>query len=357
MYNIGQTLTFSASATGTGLVYIWSWWDGTTTVSSSSTAQKKANRSGTLAWKVTAVDPLGRSASQTGTVVVYHPPRFSQVSVSKSSGIFPYSTLLSATVVSQNSGSVYFSGTSRHVLAGTGSVSIAATIPESSTLVLSGTDNTTLASYSLPIGFFGREPVIPRATRPVASPEVWRIGTGLTGSMSASASSADGDPVTFSWIFTTTGGWSSTSTLAGTTVRNGSGYSNQVVVPTAGETPGVKSLKLRVTSSSGKYIEQEVTIKLVENSQPEVLGISAYPYPTVTSGSTVVYSGTAYDADGDRLSYFWTFTGAVSGGSLTRSDAYAGVEAVGTGAISSTLTVFDGVGGSDSAVGPEVTAE
>lgn len=357
MYNVGQTLTFSATATGTGLVYVWSWWDGTTSVTSTPSVEKKINRSGTLAWSVKAVDPLGRSSTQSSTVVVYTPPKFASVSLTRSTGVFPYNTLLSALVVSANSGSVYFNGTSRHVLSGTGSVSIQAHIPAVTTILLSGTDSTTMASSSLPLSFIGRAPSVPRATAPVVAPAVWRIGTGLTGELSASASSADGGPVTFSWIFTTTGGWSSNSTQYGTTTQSGGGgYSNVLVVQTSGETAGTKQVTLRVTSLNGQQLDQVVSVELVENSQPEISGITTYPSTTVSSGSTVIYSGTASDPDSDRLYYLWTFTGAVSGGSLTRSDAYTGIEAVGTGVISSTLVVYDGVGGTDSMAGPAVTA-
>src|SRR3954469_13296944 len=102
MYTVGQSVLFTATATGTDLVYVWEWWDGTNSVTTSNSVTKIVNRSGTLAWKVTVCDSLGLPAVQSSTISVAKPPEFSSITLTSNDSVLPFASTLQAVVVSPN---------------------------------------------------------------------------------------------------------------------------------------------------------------------------------------------------------------------------------------------------------------
>jgi hypothetical protein len=83
---------------------------------------------------------------------------------------------------------------------------------------------------------------------------------------------------------------------------------------------GTNELKVELRSTPGSFI----TLKIVGNQQNSPPVANAGPDQTVFKGTTVTMDGSASrDADGDLLTFYWSFTALPPGSTATLSDAAA----------------------------------
>ncbi|MBV9086798.1 MAG: choice-of-anchor D domain-containing protein, partial [Acidobacteriaceae bacterium] len=135
------------------------------------------------------------------------------------------------------------------------------------------------------------------------------VSTGSTVQLDGSRSvDIDGDALAYAWSFVSvpTG---STAVLSNSTTVN----------PTfTADVAGAYVVKLTVTDNEGNHVDSTVTISTVS-----VLPVAnAGQQQTVAIGSTVHLDGTkSSDADGDQLSYAWSFTSKPSSSSASLSNA------------------------------------
>ncbi|NCO20249.1 MAG: hypothetical protein GW900_09445, partial [Gammaproteobacteria bacterium] len=136
------------------------------------------------------------------------------------------------------------------------------------------------------------------------------VATGTRVTLDGSRSNdADGDPLTFQWLFT--------SRPAGsiTTLSN-----SRAVMPTFdADVDGNYVLSLTVNDGEATSSADSVTItSATANSAPVA---NAGPDQNVTTGSSVSLNATgSSDADGDPLTYLWSITSVPAGSSATLSD-------------------------------------
>ena len=362
MYQIGQTVNASVSATGTGLTYVWRWWDGAVDVTSVPNTTKVINRHGTLAWSVDVVDSLGRKATYSDTVVVYKPFTFTNIEVTTNNETTPYSTQVvwqgthdvisesvAITIEHEGTRELYQSfaplfGTPVGEVSGTFSFDVA----NAHTAVLEGTALANNAVEFQDINFrslLNRAPVVGKPVPTSRYP--FKIGTGTTGNMSASAEDPEGSALTFQWRMLAANGWSSDTFLTGVTTPLASGYRSDVSIPTSGESAGTKTVVVRAIDSGALQTDVEAQVVLVLNNDPVITEIrNSTPANQQEINRIVSFYGTATDEDLDPIYYEWQFLGAVDGGSVTK-DEYVCTVLTGslTGTVTGQLTASDGFGG------------
>jgi PKD repeat protein len=96
-------------------------------------------------------------------------------------------------------------------------------------------------------------------------------------------------------------------------------------------------------ANDGSLDSNVATVTLTITPVNDAPLVTTGPNQTVNEGSTVAFSGTAWDADGDTLSYLWNFGDGSTATGAAPTHLYAD-----NGAYTVTLTVNDGQGGSTS---------
>ncbi len=148
--------------------------------------------------------------------------------------------------------------------------------------------------------------------------------------LDASAADPDGDALTYAW--TASAGWT----------VSGSGAQVTLQAPATAGATGTVTLK--VTDVTGAQAVASVVVSTRQNNAPALASITATP-SVVARGGTVALAASASDADGDALTYAWTFPAGWSG---TPSGATASLVAPATpGELAAVqLTVTDTSGAS-----------
>ena len=186
-------------------------------------------------------------------------------------------------------------------------------------------------------------------TPPIADAGVDQsVGEGETVELDASGSSdPDGDPITYLWTFSSVPSGSSLTDADLSDVA----ASNPTFEPdVAGE------YELFLTVSDGTDFDtDEVLVTVVAGNTPPVA--DAGSDITASTGDTVDLDGTgSSDADGDPLTYTWTFTSVPSGSSMTDADLSSTTSATPSftpdiaGEYELTLTVSDGTSSNSDSV-------
>jgi hypothetical protein len=154
--------------------------------------------------------------------------------------------------------------------------------------------------------------IITENSRPVANagPDQ-TVFVGDTATLDGSKSSdVDGDPLTYKWSFT------SLPAGSGAVLSNPSDVKPTFVV----DKPGVYVAQLIVNDGTLDSAPATVTIT-TQNSKPVA---NAGPDQTVFVGATVTLDGSkSSDADGDPLTYKWSFTSLPTGSTAVLSDPTA----------------------------------
>lgn len=301
IYQVGDTLVSAVSVIqGTGLRFVWSFWDGLDTVTDFPGVTKVIDSYGTLPYSVTAVDPLGRSASSIAAIVVNGPPQIQSVTITNNDEVLPYNTTITVVLTDPESQAINVQWLDGITVIGTGNV-LVYTVTTPKVITMHATDAGG-GTTNLPIELRGTVDTAPVVTA-VVSPDPQRIGTGQTVVFTATAHDPEGSPLTFLWTF-----WD-LSTSSGTTTPIGGGqYQNSVTKSVSAETAGVKTTTLQVTDPGLHSTILTLDLTLVANSSPVISAVTDdAPGETVAAGTPVTFTCTATDADGDVINFQWSF--------------------------------------------------
>lgn len=166
----------------------------------------------------------------------------------------------------------------------------------------------------------------------------------------ATASDANGDALTYAWVFKGANGRpaGSAATISNATSLTGASFN--------ADKSGTYTLTLTVTDTvGGGTAASDITINAA-NTPPVV---SAGTSRTVTVNQPVTLGGTATDANGDSMTYSWAVA-RPGGGSVVLSNGSTLAPSFTpdvTGAYSVTLTANDGQGGSTTSAAITITAQ
>jgi PKD repeat protein len=149
------------------------------------------------------------------------------------------------------------------------------------------------------------------------------ITSGTAVAFTAAGSDSDGDTLTYSWDF---GDGSSNSTSQNPTHT----YS----------ATGTFAAKVTVSDGKGGNNSDTLSVTVVAPNQSPMVSITRNPTGNVTTGTSVAFTATASDPDGDPLTYTWDFGDS---GTSTQQNPSHPYSAAGT--YSAKVTVSDGHGG------------
>ena len=355
MNQVGQILTAQGTlVTGRDVSYLWKFWDGTARVSSQPFMQKVINAGGTLHYEMLAIDGVAQVALFNGTIVANAPPVLTSVSLSDNDSPSPFETqITSAWFDPENTGAITVQAENQTaVISSPGVAILDLTVTESKTVILSGTDfdgGVTQFPIELRVAPAPLINVVGSADPPVA-----RIGLGVLLTLSAFAEDQNGLTITqFQWILETANGWAADQTLiapgdAVVVDQGGGGFSSSVTIPLVGETAGNKTIRLKAFTLNSSA-EVPIPVTLIANSIPVVssFGVSG----TIGFGATSLVSAVASDADGDLLSYAWSFHRPFG---ITRSGNPVSVALASGSVIEGTVIVSDPLGAQVTAYMPKI---
>jgi hypothetical protein len=333
--NQGSMIVYQVSEVSNATALVWAFWDGTIVVTVASVTQqsKVANTGGSLSVTVTAVDDLGRSTSQTVSTTVNHAPQVISLNVSDNDQAPGYSTAVTVATVDPDSspgGSITGSigsatpQTITSIVSGhvQGTMTFDLTIIETADLTLTLADNYG-ATFSMPISFrvVTSQPVVIAVTAippditipPAVTVNPVPITIPTTVMLTAVALDLDGyDIETFVWQLTEANGWATDQYLSGTTQAiNGGASQNVLVIDMTGQSPGMLTAVVKVTTTIGKIGYGSVDIVVAQDVQPVVDFFHVEPLSEtgpVTAGQPAIISVTATSPVGTALAYAWTFT-------------------------------------------------
>jgi len=150
-------------------------------------------------------------------------------------------------------------------------------------------------------------------TAPVASAgNDQNVKVGVLVTLSGSGTDADGDPLSFNWTFISVPGGSQASL---------SGQGDPQPTFTA-DLEGTYLLGLIVNDGTVDSQMDTVTVTATAVSQNSTPVANAGPDQNVTTGALVTLSGSGTDADGDPLSFNWTFISVPGGSQASLSDEF-----------------------------------
>ena len=162
------------------------------------------------------------------------------------------------------------------------------------------------------------------------------VAPGATIALSAAATDADGDAVTYAW--TAPPGW---------TLADGDKADATLTAPATYGTAGL--VLLTVDDGQGGAVSGSVLVRTTADQAPVITALDATPNP-VLPGGTVALSAAATSPTGNTVSYSWSLSG--TGWTLTGADTASATltaPAAYADSVIATVTADDGAGGTSTA--------
>lgn len=376
MNQVGDTIVFTAPGTmpGSALpIYVWKFWDASVGVSVANrgTIAKRLNVGGNpietslvqpyaLPYRVDIVDQYGTTAQVLNrNVAVNNPPSlYGNPTVTPNNQLLPYQTAVrlqafdvegkavsfywyegAAPIGGKDvtSGPVNVAGTYAGTLFGA-SVGcytnvLTTTVTDTDTTltckVVDADSGTTLVHVPVQ-GYDPDSPLASVAATPdgltadaSTLPDVI-IAPGQVVNFTTYAYDPTPGEIRFTYYLFGTNGWNQLGLpiiANGVTTPMSRGYKNDYAVAVSGETvTGLRTVEVKALNlSTQRYVDTEITVNLVENSAPEIVGVGCYQATSDTELTSIArqvlpartivrFKGTAADANDDALYFRWNLT-------------------------------------------------
>lgn len=382
--NTGTNRTFILNGNNPAqpMRYVWSWWDGTTDVTTSGTVSKNLNVGGDpndaflVRYTCEAVNEVGSSTVYHGALSVNNPPsivvgsptletngkdfmfrtKASLIAYDLEKEACSFSWFAGGTPVGAGVTSIYgyvngtYAGDRIGLYTGTNNY-LNYDVTENGSLtcfVYDTSGGTTAVKFYL----FGQAPTkqynAPQALAyqasvdSVSEPKA-RIGLDEHVDL-AVYTPASSNPTSFTWEFQGSNGWAATSYEPGTTTHLSDGaYRNTYLKSTYGETAGQKYAECRISDLyTGLSAVVNIPVYLTANNAPTITSTSTLPL-IPASGDIIAFEAIGADADNDLLTYKWTF--ADFGLTLYGRKVYVSSSTISPGnTITGVVTVTDRMG-------------
>ena len=333
--DVGQSKTFTASASGgSGTYTSYHWYVGGVAQSgaTASTFSYSPTSAGSYSITVTVTDSLGTTSalSSAASVTVAVLPTVSIVPVgpvkmdvgqvqvftatgSGGSGSLSYQWFLDGSAVGSNSVSYSYT-------AGGTSHSVTCKVTDSASSPV-----TSLVSNAVSVT------VNPALVAPTVSASLGTINQGQTSSLTSSSVSTGTSPYTYQWLQKAPGA-SSYSSISGAT---SSSYS---FVTSGSTTAGAWSFELQVTDAASAVVTSNAASVTV-NAVP-IVSMSPSSW-TMDVGQSKTFTASASGGSGTYTSYHWYVGGVAQSGATASTFSYSPASA---GSYSITVTVTDSLG-------------
>ncbi len=321
--DVGQTATFSATASGGsgGFTYAWSGLPTGCTGSNAATVPCTPTGAGTFHVGLNVTDSSGgTAASGLLTFVVTATPAVSTPTATPASVDVGQTTSIAATVTGGLAPLVYtWTGLPTGCSGASATVSCTPTAAGTSSVTLKVADanGATATSSALSLKVYA----LPTLSAPTASPNPVNVGATLT-------------------LSTTLTGGAPTDTYSWTGLPTGCSSTNAATLTCTPSTAGTFSTKVSVTDGNGgtgTSVATSVTVSSASGSPTVTL--SASP-PSITLGATTTLTGSV---SGGTTPYTYTWTG-LPGGCTSANLASLSCTPTATGTFSITLKVTDAHG-------------
>lgn len=385
MKNVGDIETFEVFGdlpAGQDFTFVWKWWDGEVTATTTQSTTKRINMGGNpadnnlLRYTVTMVDQHGASETYEGFVEVNNPPSIvPPPTVTPNDSTFPFSTVLrlqtfdfetptqtyqwfqgstflgNGTITSAGSVAGYYAGTLVNNFASSANelTYIANSNEDVRAYAFDGAGGTTTFDFQVR----GKNPPNPFSSFTIATPgaifeviaQPTRVGPGQLADFYLYTPILDNEP-TFLWEYETTAGWIVNSSSAGATTAQPNGsFVNKDSKALDTETEGIRQVRVTITDPpSGNVTVVTLTLELFPNSAPTGVTVTTSSDDNdmnVAVDDVIQYTASASDPDDDLLRYKWNFsvpaTGVLWGRTVMVSTAGLSAGQI----LAGTLTVID----------------
>jgi len=356
LYNVGQSVTLSASVNATQPRYVWNLWNAGTVGTINPTITQQFLSGGTQFGYLTVVDAIGQTASWTGTFVVNSPPLINAAQAFPNDQVVPYTTSLQAFVTPGTNPYVGANPYQAYWVSPAGSTFALGTLVPSYT-VANQAQSVTVVAYdpyggtsTVPLYLAGEAPNPPVISVADYTANAY-VNTPMTLNFAALGADPQNEILTPLWTFWDGG---TTSGFAQPLVNFGTGslFTATRIVNVAN--PGYYTFQVSVTDTNGLTSTAGAGVNFTVNVPPYISSCQVVTGPQITAGQPVNFAAVAVDPEGNPLSYSWYITpGNVTLLGPNVSYVTTGL-AVGT-VITATLSVNDGFGGVATQTLPGVT--
>lgn len=346
-YNVGDSTTLSAVATGDQLRYAWRLWSYGSFASYSPDVTGVFNRGGYSPWRLLAVDRLGRSAVAYGTIYVNNPPDFVVVTATPNNQPAPFATSLRAIVSDAESQPVTVTWRDQGSVVAVGTTIDGFIVRESRRLTVYAVDaagGTSTADVPLVAGANQRPQVAISDFTPKA-----KANFNTTLKFSAIAQDPEGRGLSATWNW-----WDGLTSPGYAQPMRQFGNGTLFTVERQAAAPaGYQLFNVVVSDQDGLSSTAGAGVLFSKNNPPQISSATVSA-PAVAVGDPLYLAANAVDPDGDTLSYVWSVNPV--GIKLYGPNAVVPTNTLAVGStISIRLTVDDGYGGIATVDLPAVT--